>query len=163
MKAAAPSPSDTTFLWPHSVPAAPSAQCWTRTRYMLLMIQWICLQPSGVYARSKHSDHAKIDYLSLEWSCESWGTGHVQQDYEMPSLWTCETEEDCFVSDKPNTIFYSWKWFMLGISQLKLKTQFWCNMSMWGESLQISLSQSTHRCQIWKQDTDKHNKGGKCC
>ncbi len=45
---------------------------------MLLMIQWICLQPSGVY---KHSDHAKIDYLMLEWSREDWGTGPVQQDY----------------------------------------------------------------------------------
>lgn len=105
-----------------SAPAAPSAQCWTRTWYMLLMIELMCLQPSGVYAWSKHSDHAKID--SLEWGCESWGTAHVQQDYVILSLWTCETEGDCFVSHKSNTNFYSWKCFKLGISQLKLKTQF---------------------------------------
>lgn len=51
-----------------SVPTAPAAQCWTGAQYMLLMIQWISSQPSGVCERSKHSNHAKIDYLSLEWS-----------------------------------------------------------------------------------------------
>ena len=52
----------TCTLVPHLVPAAPAAQCWTGTQYMLLMIQWICLQPSGVYTWSKHSHHAKINY-----------------------------------------------------------------------------------------------------
>lgn len=94
----------TCTLVPHLVPAAPAAQCWTGIQYMLLMIQWICLQPSGEYTWSKHSHDAKIDYL---WSgaARGWGTGLGQHDYVILSLLICETGHESFVSHKFNSNF----------------------------------------------------------
>lgn len=65
----------------------------------------------GIHMVQTQCPNAKIDCLSLEWSCESRATGHVQQDYVIFSLWTYAT-----VSHQSNSIF------TVGIPQLKLKT-----------------------------------------
>lgn len=65
----------------------------------------------GIHMVQTQWPNAKIDCQSLEWSCESQATGHVQHDYVILSLWTCVT-----VSHQSNSIF------KVGIPQLKLKT-----------------------------------------